>query len=96
MDTDLEKITPPTDSSPAQRSLIFQLFCRRLASYRNTLLIYAAMECSMSDDNAISRQRDVEKDVNNWAQALLAKAWIVCFDREEERTSHTDSFALQH
>ncbi len=49
----------------------------------------------MSEDEhkAIARQRNVEKDVKDWAQGLLAKAWIVCFDREES-TSYNKSIAL--
>jgi hypothetical protein len=93
MDTDLEKITPPKHFSPAQKSLVFQHFYSKLARYRNTLLMYAVMECSMSEDavhKAIARQRNEEKDIKDWAQALLAKAWIVCFDKEEERTSYSN------
>lgn len=86
MDTDLQQITPPKHIS-TQKSLVFQHFYRMLAEYRNTLVLYAVMECSESGDavhEALTKQRDIERDINTWAQRLLAKAWIVCFDREEE------------
>lgn len=89
MNVDLSNITPPRTLSPVQKCNVFQFIFRRLASYRNTLVLYAVNECSFSqgeDEAAIGMQEAVEEEVNVWAQELLKKAWVVCFDGETEST----------
>jgi len=87
MNADLSNITPPRTLSPVQKSNIFQFIFRRLAGYRNTLVLYAVNESSLSqgeDEEAVGMQEAVEEEVNVWAQELLKKAWVVCFDGETE------------
>ncbi|KAF9526972.1 DUF726-domain-containing protein [Crepidotus variabilis] len=89
MSTNLEKITPPKDLTSEQKSILFQHIFRRLADYRNTVTLYGTFECTLSqegDNDALEKQRSFEEEINDWAQALLEKAWIVCHEDEEKKS----------
>ncbi|KAF8163488.1 DUF726-domain-containing protein [Crassisporium funariophilum] len=92
MATDLEKITPPKDLSEKDKAIVFQHFFCRLASYRNTAVLYAAIEHSLSDSNEWQREA-FEEEINIWAQSLLEKAWIVCHATETENCPKLDPLA---
>lgn len=81
MATYLTKLTPPKELSAKDKEAIFQHFFCRLAAYRNTVELYAATEYNLSLDPDTRKCRLKEtfgKEVNDWAQGLLEKAWIVC------------------
>uniref|UniRef100_A0A8H7Y2Z9 DUF726-domain-containing protein n=1 Tax=Psilocybe cubensis TaxID=181762 RepID=A0A8H7Y2Z9_PSICU len=83
MATDLAKITPPRDLSDAQKALVFEHFFRRLATYRNTAVIYAIL-----DDTNVT---EFEASLNVWGQSLLEKAWLVCRGDDTENCPQLDS-----
>lgn len=83
MATALEKILPPKEISPEKKKLVFTLFYRRLAHYRNTVTWCSNPDPFLRDDsNAEQRQTTFESQINIWAQSLLEEAWIVCYGEE--------------
>lgn len=87
MATEIEKITPPKSLTQEQRALVFHWFFRRLAQHRNTARLYSMTECysisSGQDDDTEQTQQAFEVEINNWGQALLEKAWIVCHGEDK-------------
>lgn len=80
---DLTKITPPKELTDEERHTIFQHFFRRLASFRNTALLYASAEFSSARDSFPAGQREkilqsCTREVNTWARDLLRDAWAAC------------------
>lgn len=89
MSTDFKKIVPANDLSSGDKKLLFTFFFRRLAQYRNTVVLYAALDLSYTGcDSVEQRQRAVESGINNWGQNLLKKTWIICHDEEQGTDVH--------
>jgi hypothetical protein len=87
MATDLEKITPPRELTAREKDTIFQHFFRHLAAFRNTYDIYARRECDMSElaeGPSEMRRDEIIQSLNQWAQDLTYKAWIVCLQSEDD------------
>ncbi|KAF5389899.1 hypothetical protein D9757_003718 [Collybiopsis confluens] len=81
MTVSLEKIAPPTDLTDADQTTLFQYIIRRLAAYRNSAQLHALAEYSQSSLSVEKRERrkaEFDKDINEWAQGLVEKAYMVC------------------
>ncbi|TFK42403.1 DUF726-domain-containing protein [Crucibulum laeve] len=89
----LEKITPPKELTERDKDTIFKHFFCRLAEYRNTCELYASLESSMGMSSDENLRRLLNKELNVWAQSLLEKAWIVCYDHEKEKCPALDEYA---
>jgi hypothetical protein len=79
---DLSNIIPPKHLTNDDRANVFQhLFCR-LASYRNTIELYAQTESALasSEESGAQRRDQFNKEIDIWAQDLLARAWAVCVE----------------
>jgi hypothetical protein len=82
-------LVSPEDLTQEEKATIFQHFIFRLGSFRNTAQRYAGSEWAMStlsDAEKTERREQFERGINDWAQTLLEKAWIVC--QKSESGSH--------
>ncbi|KAF5358195.1 hypothetical protein D9756_001400 [Leucocoprinus leucothites] len=101
MPTDIEKITPPRELTAQEKNTVFQHFFRRLAAFRNTYDIYARRECDNSEPSkgaSEETRNEFIRSLNQWAQELTHKAWIVCrksedYATEAEKCPEVDEFA---
>ncbi|PPQ63049.1 hypothetical protein CVT24_005903 [Panaeolus cyanescens] len=95
---ELEAITPPQTLTKEQRELVFEHLFRKLATYRNTAVLYASLEAALcSDDESedgvnLKRQKAFEDALNKWAQSLADKAWSVCHPDNEDDCPKLDPF----
>ncbi|KAF8077848.1 DUF726-domain-containing protein [Lyophyllum atratum] len=81
MAADLTKLIPPTHLPQQDKVTVFDHLLCRLASYRNTVELYAETECLLSSLSAIeaeSRRDQFHREIERWAGTLLEKAWITC------------------
>ncbi|KAL4251752.1 TMCO4 family protein [Abortiporus biennis] len=75
--TDLTKLVPSTKLDEASRLTIFQHFSRKLASHRNTAILYSELEQFASSENLESHHAFVV-EINKWAEELHRNAWDAC------------------
>ncbi|KAJ7709782.1 DUF726-domain-containing protein [Mycena rosella] len=78
---DLTQLVPPKDLSEADRQTVFSHFFHRLASFRNTALLYSDLEEHSSSLNPrlkASRRELFDQEIQTWAEKLLEHTWIVC------------------
>lgn len=97
MASDLEKITPPRELSIDEKDTVFEYFFRRLAAFRNVCEIYALTECDLSElpsEVKEKRSDQVIKALNQWAQDLLEKAWVVCRESGDDDGGEDIMFLL--
>ncbi|KAJ4487836.1 DUF726-domain-containing protein [Lentinula aciculospora] len=92
----LEKIAPPTDLTDPDQNTLFQYIYRRLAAYRNAAELHALAEYQLSALPEEKKQRiknAFDKSVNEWAQELVAKAYVVCGQPDGDTCPELDEFA---
>jgi hypothetical protein len=81
MAVSLEKLAPPTDLTDSDQSTLFQYIFRRLAAYRNAGDLHALAEYQLSAlpiNQREKRKTEFSKILNEWAQELVEKAYMVC------------------
>jgi len=86
MAADLSKLIPPEHITQQDKVTVFDHLLRRLASYRNTLELYAGTEyllSSLPKKEATLYHDQFHREIERWAGALLEKAWIICHESEE-------------
>ncbi|KIY72049.1 DUF726-domain-containing protein [Cylindrobasidium torrendii FP15055 ss-10] len=89
------QITPPKELNQDDRDNVFEHIYRRLAAHRNTALLLADVESTLSShpDSVKQKRRDeVEHALNNWAQSLLQQAYTACAQPEKEKCPMLDPF----
>lgn len=89
---DLANIVPPKHLTNEDKANVFQHLLCRLASYRNTVKLYAQAEYALisSEENGAQRRNQFSNEVEIWAQDLLEKAWAVCDESQEGIISISD------
>lgn len=82
---DLANIVPPKYLTDEDKANVFQHLLCRLASYRNTVELYAEAEYAIisSEENGAQRRNQFNNEIEIWAQSLLEKAWAVCGESQE-------------
>lgn len=79
--SDLTKVTPPTDLPASARFAFFEHFFRRLASHRNRVGLYVQTECALSTKPELDRTGLAEAailEIDRWAQELVRHVWAAC------------------
>ncbi|KAJ3787431.1 DUF726-domain-containing protein [Lentinula aff. detonsa] len=92
----LEKIAPPTDLTDSDQHALFQYIFRRLASYRNAAELYALAESQLSALSEQKKQKvkdEFSKSLNEWAQELVDKTYMVCGQPDGDECPELDEFA---
>ena len=99
MPADLEKIVPPKELTAQEKDTVFQYFFCHLADFRNTHDIYARRECDNSElakGPSEDRRDKIIQSINQWAQELAHKAWVVCRQSEYDAEGACFSAILHH
>ncbi|EFI28344.1 DUF726 domain-containing protein [Coprinopsis cinerea okayama7 len=101
--TSLEKITPPKSLGRDAKRVVFDHLSRQLAAFRNTATLYADMEMGTleqgeSMDPDVQREmegwrREYKEALNEWVQGFLRKAWVVCYEKDEDDCPILDPYA---
>ncbi|KAJ7097860.1 DUF726-domain-containing protein [Mycena belliarum] len=89
---DLTQLVPPKDLSEEIRETVFQHFLCRLASFRNTTLLYSSLEHESSSCSP-QRQDEFDQEINTWAQKLLEQTWIVCGEPGGDKCPELDTYS---
>lgn len=84
----LKNLLPPQSilgSDLAVPKTIFKHFTRRLAAHRNEAIRFANAECASNiSATSIERMDSFSREINEWAQGLLQKAWVICHQNEAQ------------
>lgn len=81
MPTAIEKIVPPKELTAREKDTVFRYFFCHLMAFRNTYDIYARRECDNSElakGPSEERRNKIIQSLNQWAQELAHRAWVVC------------------
>ncbi|KAJ7219395.1 DUF726-domain-containing protein [Mycena pura] len=93
---DLAQLVPPSNLSQLDRETVFDHFFCRLASYRNTLLLYSNLEHSLSPLNPQlkdSKRDEFDAEIQVWAQKLLEHTWIICGEPGGDKCPELDPYS---
>ncbi|KAJ3905025.1 DUF726-domain-containing protein [Lentinula edodes] len=96
MSVTLEKIAPPTDLTDSDQNTLFQYLYRRLAAYRNAAELHALAEYQLSalpEENKQKIKHQFSQTLNEWAQELVDKAYMVCGQPDGDECPKLDEFA---
>ncbi|KAJ4475248.1 DUF726-domain-containing protein [Lentinula edodes] len=96
MSVTLEKIAPPTDLTDSDQNTLFQYLYRRLAAYRNAAELHALAEYQLSalpEENKQKIKDEFSQTLNEWAQELVDKAYMVCGQPDGDEFPQLDEFA---
>ncbi|KAF9469166.1 DUF726-domain-containing protein [Collybia nuda] len=83
---DISSILPPKHLTAEERAGVFQHLLSRLASYCNAAELYAQVEYALGNPERTGAQRQDQfnNEIQQWAQDLLEKAWMVCGESQGE------------
>ena len=89
---DLTQVTPPKELDSREQDIIFQHIFRRLAAHRNTRVLYAEAEASLSKNGeGLETQissKEYEKEIDQWANSFLKNVWAACDGQGGMFTTH--------
>ncbi|KIK57694.1 hypothetical protein GYMLUDRAFT_45861 [Collybiopsis luxurians FD-317 M1] len=96
MAVSLEKIAPPTDLTDSDQDTLFQYIFRRLAAYRNSAQLHALAEYNLSTlhvERREKRKNEFSRIINEWAQELVEKSYMVCGQPDGDECPVLDELA---
>lgn len=98
-DADLTKVLPPKTLEKKYKEELFEIYFRKLASYRNNRLRFAEVEETLKEGakNASEQRTKFGSVLDSWANSILKEVWVFVELDGGDRSSfgsHTECLAL--